>query len=661
MNIVLAGTAQLAEGVYFLADSGQLECWTDVSSLPAGNLLRTRHAASPYQCDGSVLRADFPSSVALAPYRRLGHYVTCPLQADICLGGIEYILGEAGIGDVDVTFLSQVAGLVANALVRIEQRQADFECEEQAQQERRSLQVLVDITNSVLSTLDVQDMVRNVAEAMRSSFGIDYVGLDLPDMDGAVFHSYEVRFGPRSDMRVECRDIAPVDSLGWRALQSGKAWVGDERTLRQLLANNPCVARLLNEGFVMACALPLLSGHKVIGVLNLAFSRMSALLRDEMPLLQQVGARIALGLGNALAYQEISRLRDRLASENFLLEQDIRNYQGSDEIIATSPAMACVLEQVEMVADSDCSVLILGETGTGKELIARAIHRLSRRREQRMVTVSCAAIPAGLLESDLFGHEKGAFTGAAARHIGRFETASQGTLFLDEVGDLPLDLQPKLLRVLQEREIERVGGSAVIPVDVRVIAATCRDLHNMVNAGEYRNDLYYRLNVFPITVPPLRERPDDIPLLANFFMRRSARRMNRAIDQIKTTAIDRLMEHSWPGNVRELENVIERAVILTRGSTLDVSLTTVRHEDMPKRGAFDNRPLIPVRSAPLRDGEAAQSERERIISALRETRGIVAGPRGAAVLLGLKRTTLLSRMHRFGISVNAALALDEAR
>jgi formate hydrogenlyase transcriptional activator len=660
VNIVVAGTPQQAGTLYFLTDSGQLQDWADLATLPAASLFRTGRGSPVVRRDGATLRAEFPAAATLAPYRRLEHYVACPLYADRFLGGVEFILSEADPSEADVTFLAQLANLVADALVRIEDTQADELREELARRERTQLQVLVDITNTVLSTLDLQDLTRNVAESIRRVFGIDYVGLDLLDADGSTVHSWEVQFRFNGDVRLGRRDIPAAESLGWRVLQNGESWLGDERALRQLLASSPSAARLLSEGFTAACTLPLRSGQKTIGALNLAFSQPSTRLRDELVLLQQVAARVALGVDNAQAYQEISRLRDRLATENFFLEQDIRAYKGFDEIVATSAAMANVLEQVEMVADSNCSVLILGETGTGKELIARAIHKLSTRREQRMVTVSCAAIPAGLLESDLFGHEKGAFTGAAARHQGRFETAHQGTLFLDEVGDLPLDLQPKLLRVLQEREIERVGGSRVIPVDVRVIAATCRDLHHMVSAGDYRSDLYYRLNVFPITVPPLRERPEDIPLLAQFFVNRSARRMNRNIDNISPASIDRLVNHPWPGNVRELENVIERAVILTRSGTLDVPLTNLRHADAPPEQAWhDTRPLIPVRAAPLRDAEATQSERERIIGALRETRGIVAGPRGAAVLLGLKRTTLLSRMHRFGISVNSALALGE--
>lgn len=307
------------------------------------------------------------------------------------------------------------------------------------------------------------------------------------------------------------------------------------------------------------------------------------------------------------------------------------------------------------MAKSDSTVLICGETGTGKEVIARAIHQLSPRRDKPLVKINCAAIPASLLESELFGHDKGAFTGAINTHRGRFEIADGGTLFLDEIGDLPLELQPKLLRVLQEREIERLGGSRTIPVNVRVIAATNRDLWQMVEDRQFRSDLFYRLNVFPLELPPLRDRPEDIPLLAKHFTQKMARHMNRTIDAIPTEALRQLMSWDWPGNVRELENVIERAVLLTRGNSLNLHLNVRQsrllptlNEDSALRSSMAQllHPTTP---------ENDEEERKRIVQVLRETNGIVAGPRGAATRLGMKRTTLLSRMQRLGISVREVL------
>ncbi|MGQ7140392.1 DNA-binding transcriptional regulator HyfR, partial [Escherichia sp. SS-MK2] len=320
-----------------------------------------------------------------------------------------------------------------------------------------------------------------------------------------------------------------------------------------------------------------------------------------------------------------------------------------------SQAMEDLLQQVDIVAKSDSTVLICGETGTGKEVIARAIHQLSPRRDKPLVKINCAAIPASLLESELFGHDKGAFTGAINTHRGRFEIADGGTLFLDEIGDLPLELQPKLLRVLQEREIERLGGSRTIPVNVRVIAATNRDLWQMVEDRQFRSDLFYRLNVFPLELPPLRDRPEDIPLLAKHFTQKMARHMNRSIDAIPTEALRQLMSWDWPGNVRELENVIERAVLLTRGNSLNLHLNVRQsrllptlNEDSALRSSMAQllHPTTP---------ENDEEERQRIVQVLRETNGIVAGPRGAATRLGMKRTTLLSRMQRLGISVREVL------
>ena len=317
--------------------------------------------------------------------------------------------------------------------------------------------------------------------------------------------------------------------------------------------------------------------------------------------------------------------------------------------------MEDLLQQVDIVAKSDSTVLICGETGTGKEVIARAIHQLSPRRDKPLVKINCAAIPASLLESELFGHDKGAFTGAINTHRGRFEIADGGTLFLDEIGDLPLELQPKLLRVLQEREIERLGGSRTIPVNVRVIAATNRDLWQMVEDRQFRSDLFYRLNVFPLELPPLRDRPEDIPLLAKHFTQKMARHMNRSIDAIPTEALRQLMSWDWPGNGRELENVIERAVLLTRGNSLNLHLNVRQsrllptlNEDSALRSSMAQllHPTTP---------ENDEEERQRIVQVLRETNGIVAGPRGAATRLGMKRTTLLSRMQRLGISVREVL------
>ena len=346
------------------------------------------------------------------------------------------------------------------------------------------------------------------------------------------------------------------------------------------------------------------------------------------------------------------------AISHYQEQQQPRNIQlngPTTDIIGEAPAMQDVFRIIGRLSRSSISVLINGESGTGKELVAHALHRHSPRAKAPFIALNMAAIPKDLIESELFGHEKGAFTGANTIRQGRFEQADGGTLFLDEIGDLPLELQPKLLRVLQEREIERLGGSRTIPVNVRVIAATNRDLWQMVEDRQFRSDLFYRLNVFPLELPPLRDRPEDIPLLAKHFTQKMARHMNRAIDAIPTEALRQLMSWDWPGNVRELENVIERAVLLTRGNSLNLHLNVRQsrllptlNEDSALRSSMAQllHPTTP---------ENDEEERQRIVQVLRETNGIVAGPRGAATRLGMKRTTLLSRMQRLGISVREVL------
>jgi formate hydrogenlyase transcriptional activator len=337
-----------------------------------------------------------------------------------------------------------------------------------------------------------------------------------------------------------------------------------------------------------------------------------------------------------LAYKQIAQLKDKLTEEKLYLEEEIQTDYNFEEIIGESRALKQVLKQVETVAPTDSTVLILGETGSGKELVARALHYLSNRRERTFVKLNCAAIPTGLLESELFGHEKGAFTGAIATKVGRFELADRGTLFLDEVGEIPLELQVKLLRVLQEQEFERLGGTRTIRTSVRVVAATNRDLAKMVEEQKFRSDLYYRLKVFPVTLPPLRERPDDIPLLIRHFAQKFAQRMKKHIETIPSEAMKALQNYSWPGNVRELENFVERAVILTHGSDLYVSLAELK----PTPNHVENSAAVTLE----------QAEREHILRTLRESSWIIGGAAGAAAKLGMKRTTLQSKMQKLGIA-----------
>jgi formate hydrogenlyase transcriptional activator len=397
--------------------------------------------------------------------------------------------------------------------------------------------------------------------------------------------------------------------------------------------------RAAEEGFESGCCVPLIAHDRALGTLNVASRRPHAFNDDDVELLAQVANQVAIAVENALAYRQIAELKEKLAEEKLYLEDEIRTEHNFEEILGDSGALKRVLNQVETVAPTDSSVLILGETGTGKEVLARAIHNLSPRRQHTFVKVNCAAIPSGLLESELFGHEKGAFTGAIDQKIGRFELAHQGTLFLDEVGDIPLELQPKLLRVLQEHEFERLGGTRTQRVDVRVVAATNRDLAEMVAERQFRSDLFYRLNVFPIVVPPLRERREDIPTLVRYFANKYARRMNKRIETIPSETLETLVQWHWPGNVRELQNIVERAVILTPGPVLRVPVAELK---------------LPVEGAPSAAVTMEAAERQHILHTLEETDWTVGGPHGAAARLGMKRTTLQSRMQKLGITRSTA-------
>ena len=398
--------------------------------------------------------------------------------------------------------------------------------------------------------------------------------------------------------------------------------------------------RVQQYGVQSYCWLPLSTARQRLGALVFTSKQPAAYDDADLHFLQLIVNQVAVAVENALAFREIDALKDKLAKEKAYLEEEVRTEHFS-EIVGESSALRDVLTKVQTVASTDSTVLVCGETGTGKELIARAVHDLSPRKARTFVKLNCAAIPTGLLESELFGHERGAFTGAIAQKIGRFELANGGTLFLDEVGDIPLELQPKLLRVLQEQEFERLGGTRTIRVNVRLVAATNRDLAQMVAAGTFRRDLYYRLNVFPLVLPALRDRLDDIPRLARHFTQRFARRMGRRIEMIPSSAMDALVRYVWPGNVRELQNVIERAVILSTGPTLQVSFADVELPPAPASSS-DKQPI----PSPI---TLLDAEREHILAALTATGWVVGGPRGAAARLGMKRSTLQKKIQKLGI------------
>jgi len=508
-----------------------------------------------------------------------------------------------------------------------------FLTKQQYLRERDRLQLLFDVTNALISKLSPDELFSALAEQLSKVVFSDIAVLTLlDDKTGELFLNGIHIAGPlRIDLDI---NRARPDGLpSAEAISTGKPVVMDNLDLERF--PSPIYKHYADAGFRSGCSIPLITPNAVIGTLELGRINGSPFTEDEVELLVQVARQIAMALENSLAYRELAALKERLEVEKLCLEDDIRLDQNLGDMLGESPAFQAVLKNVQIVAPTDATVLILGETGTGKELIARAIHERSGRNKSNFVKVNCAAIPSSLLESELFGHEKGAYTGALTQRIGRFELAHQGTLFLDEIGEIPLDLQSKLLRAIQEQEFERLGASRTIHVDVRFVAASNRNLKAMVDEGNFRSDLYYRLHVFPLFVPPLRERRSDIPLLTRYFTQKFAQRMGRKIDAISSAAIDTLTRYEWPGNIRELQNVIERSVVITRGRVLDLAMPEIE---------------TAAPHAISRSSIKSAAERERILQALKEANGVVSGPNGAAMRLGLKRTTLQARMKKLRIT-----------
>src|SRR6266705_3813978 len=704
----------------------------------------------------------FPRVTEVMRQQGVKSYCVVPLTtAQRRLGALGFgSLQEATYDGSDLEFLQQVAKQVAVAVDNALNSQSVQSHQQDLARERDRLRLLLEVNNAVVSRLDLRDVIAAPAASLRRVIPHVLASLYLYDSDNefVIRHALD---SPSGKGLLQEGFVGPVDSTpAGPAIRTGKPALFDEEDLKRLQSD---VARLLlAEGVKSGCCVPLKSHNRLLGTLNIASLNPGAFSQDDVDLLSQVANQIAIAVENALAYQQITELKDKLTREeayltqaqrltgvgswawdpsethnyysrevfnifgldpakgnptlaDFLriyhpedrklieeaekklvsegqgydvkyriirpdgelrfvrevgtpvrengvvtgfvgacmdvteqeqmtqelrreklyLEDEIRTAYNFEEIIGESAALKRILKQVETVAPTDSTALIQGETGTGKELIARAIHNLSKRRERTFVKMNCAAIPTGLLESELFGHERGAFTGAIAQKVGRFELAHQGTLFLDEVGDIPLELQSKLLRVLQEQEFERLGSNRTIHVDVRLVAATNRDLAQMVADKQFRSDLYYRFNVFPITAPPLRERPEDIPLLVRYFAQKYARLMNKQIETIPAGAMTALAKYHWPGNIRELENLIERSVILSQGPDLHVPLGELK---------------APVAAAPNGVATLEAAERDHILHVLRQTKWVIGGSSGAAARLGMKRTTLQSKMRKLGIS-----------
>jgi formate hydrogenlyase transcriptional activator len=538
---------------------------------------------------------------------------------------------------------SQVAVAVDNAL-NLESSQA---YQKQLARERDRLRVLLDLNNLLVTSRELPELFRGIVSTLQRAIRHDYTSLALLDPMTGLLKIYALDF-PGHQGFFKPETVVPRDSSpSGQAIEQGKTLVASGAELGKYQSD--VVRQLRAEGLQTICCIPLTNRARTFGTLNLASRSMDGFSAADIEFVQQVAAQIALAVENALAFKEIDALKDKLAVEKLYLEEEIRTEYNFEEIIGESARLKKVLAQVELVAPAGTTVLILGETGTGKELIARAIHNLSPRRERTFVKINCAAIPSGLLESELFGHERGAFTGAVSQKIGRFELADRGTLFLDEVGDIPLELQPKLLRVLQEQEFERLGSSRTQRVDVRVVAATNGDLSKLVAERAFRSDLYYRLNVFPIQVPALRERREDIPLLVRYFVQHFSRRQNKVVQYVPADAMDALVNYGWPGNVRELENFIERAVLLSPGKELRVAMSELRSSPSNTEHGAANAAVGAFVPAAPSIATLEEAERQHILRALRQMEWRIAGPKGAAALLGMKRTTLQARMRKLGI------------
>jgi len=539
---------------------------------------------------------------------------------------------EGGATPDELAIMQTVTSHVATALESAMASDAAESYQKQLLGERDRWKLLLEINNHVIAFLDVTTLLRSACESLRNYFDNDFAAVWIIDKEQNRLETAAMDFpsgrGFIDDVTVELT----AEDIHRMKTRQPELWGQKElqalpETVRESFAS---------EGLESMLVTALRMANRPLGVITLGSKRAGHFRHQDLDLLGQIATQISLALDNAMAYEKLNASRDQIEEERLYLETELRAEYNFENIVGRSPSLIKVLQQIQIVAPTDSTVLLHGETGTGKELIARAIHSLSSRKSRTFVRLNCAAIPSGLVESELFGHEKGAFTGALMQKKGRFEIADQGTLFLDEIGDISLDLQPKLLRALQEQEFERLGSTRTIQVDVRLIAATHRDLGAMIRNNQFREDLFYRLNVFPVEIPPLRDRREDIPLLVNFFVSRLSRKMQKNIESIPKDAMEALTNAPWPGNIRELENFIERAVILTQGSDLKVPLKELKRAS--------------VVSSATTGSTLEEAERQAIIEALQASSGKISGLGGAAERLGLKRTTLQNKMIKLGIS-----------
>ena len=617
-----------------ILETGQPVVGPTPESLPAGEVPTglALHTRQPYYIADAAEERRFPILRELFLANGVQSYCVLPLfTAQRDLGGLQFgSLRKNAYSAEDIEFMQHVARQVAVAVDNALNHEAAQAYEEQLARERDRLRTLLEVNNAVVSCLSSKQLFQAISASLRRTFGLDYTSLLIHDPEIGALRLQMLDF-PDGVGAIRVDAVVPLDdSLPGCVFRTREGHLANLEEARTLFKSTGDI--LEREGLKSLCCAPLISRGAALGTLNLGSRQEDFFAAGDLQFYSQVAGQIAIALDNALSYQRIEELNAQLAEEKIYLEDEIRTDNRFEEIVGQSRALKAVLKQVETVAPTDSTVLIFGETGSGKELVARAIHDLSSRRQATFVNLNCAAIPTGLLESEMFGHEKGAFTGAIAQRIGRFELAHRGTMFLDEVGEIPLELQTKLLRVLQEREFERLGSSRTIRTDARLVAATNRDLAAMVEERLFRADLYYRLNVFPITVPPLRDRPDDVPLLVRYFVQQYARRMNRRILTIPAASMQALTRYHWPGNIRELQNFIERAVILSPGPVLQAPV-----RELKRAGAAPGAVTL------------VAAEREAILRALRDSAGRVGGEDGAAAKLGMKRTTLQAKMRKLGI------------
>ena len=542
----------------------------------------------------------------------------------------------------------QLAVVVDNT-VNFEQAQS---VQQQLTEQHDRFKLLLDVNNSVVSALDLRELLTVVSASLRRLVAHEFASLSLYDAETHSLQIHALDFPVSKGLLQEGLSVPLEGSPPERALTTRKPVFVNRYNIERY--SSDIARRVLNEGLKSVLCLPLISHGRPLGTLCVGSLKEENFPRRDAELLQHVANQIAIAVENALAFGRVVDRANRLTEEKRYLQDEIRAEHNFEEIVGNSTALLDVLAKVEQVAPTDSTVLIWGETGTGKELIARAVHDRSRRKDRPLVKVNCSAISAGLVESELFGHVKGAFTGALDRRIGRFELANGGTIFLDEIGELPSETQVKLLRVLQEREFEPVGSSRSVRVDVRVIAATNRNLEESVRAGNFRDDLFYRLNVFPLELPPLRDRRSDIPKLAKFFLAHYAKKLGKSIKEISPDTMDRILEYSWPGNVRELQNVIERAVILCRQPILELEPARapivsrrVRSSVTETNSQTGTAPSTASPSAPA--STLKEIERNHILAVLRQTGGVIEGPKGAARILDLHPNTLRHRINKLGI------------